>query len=35
MMLVATGWSYADLLTTPADIVAAVARVLAERNAKS
>lgn len=33
MMLVATGWSYADLMTTPADVVAAVARLLAERAA--
>lgn len=31
MILIATGWSYPDLLATPADIVAAVVRLIAER----
>jgi hypothetical protein len=32
MMLVATGWTYADLMATPVDVVVAVAHALAERN---
>jgi hypothetical protein len=32
LILVATGWSYAELMETPAEVVDAVARLLAERN---
>lgn len=32
MILVATGWSYAELQETPVEIVAAVARLIAERD---
>lgn len=34
MILVATGWSWRELMETPVDIVAAVSRVLAERGSK-
>jgi len=32
MILVATGWSYHDLLMTPAPVVDEVIRLLGERN---
>ena len=31
MILVATGWTYAELMATPTEIVGAVARVLADQ----
>ena len=32
MILLATQWSYADLMTTPGPVVDAVVRLLSERN---